>query len=117
MKRGTLLVFASIVFVLVLAGLVMAKDNDTAVTQSAKNMTYGQCVVEGVRLKNTCYDTAKQVRADCTANATGIAERTTCRVDYNKDMRTCKMDLRAAKKSCIQKAKPQLWERLRYSLI
>jgi hypothetical protein len=126
MKKGlTLLVLASVVFVLVLAGLALAvKDNATGkaageneTATGAKNMTYGQCVVAGVQIRNTCYETTKQARTDCIANASNdSAKAKQCKADYKRDTNQCKTDFKIAKKDCIQKTKPKFWERLRYAL-
>lgn len=92
-----------------------ASDNETA--QTAKNMTYGQCVVAGVSIKNTCYDTSKQTQDSCRTNAgDDSAKVKQCKTDYKKNMKQCKTDFKAAKKDCIQKTKPGLWERMRYGL-
>jgi hypothetical protein len=81
-------------------------------------MTYGQCVVAGVELKNTCYDTIKQAKENCTINAGNASDKTAkkqCKADYNKSMKQCKADFKSAKKDCVQKTKPKLWEKIRYS--
>jgi len=125
MKIGIILVVC-LVFAFLLAGMALAaKDNETGKAvgkpadneTSAKNMTYGQCVVAGVQIKNACYDTTKQAQADCITNATSDTGKVKqCKADYKKDMKTCKADFKAAKKECIQKTKPGLWQRLRYSM-
>ena len=125
MKRGlTLLVFAGLVFVLILAGASLAaKDNaskgnaDKTASEAAKNMTYGQCVVAGVQVKNACYEATKQARENCITNASeDSAKIKQCKADYKKDTKQCKTDFKAAKKDCVQKTKPKLWERIRYLL-
>lgn len=124
MKRGlTLLVFAGMVCVLLLGFALAVSDNaavkadDNKTMTEAKNMTYGQCVVAGVQIKNACYDAVKQVRADCIVNATDDSAKTAqCKTDYKKEMKQCKADFKATKKECIQTTKPGMWARLRYSM-
>ena len=123
MKIGTILVVC-FVFAFLLAGMALAvKDNDSGNASGkaddnetiAKNMTYGQCVVAGVAIKNACYDTIKLAQTGCTANATNDSAKTkTCKASYKKDLKTCKTDFKAVKTECIRTTKPGLWQRLRY---
>ncbi len=122
-KEIGLFLIAGFVLVLFLAGLSLAaQENDAVVTGAEddgtpKNMTYGQCVVAGVQIKNACYETTSQARESCITNAADdSASVKQCKADYKKDKKQCKTDFKAAKKVCIQKTKPGLWERMRYSL-
>lgn len=118
MKKTIMLAVLLAAFVMTLSLAVAAKDdagNETA--ETAKNMTYGQCVVAGVAIKNTCYDTSKQTLDTCRTDAADdSAKIKQCKADYKKNKNQCKADFKAAKKTCIQQTKPKLWERIRYSL-
>lgn len=129
-KELTLLVFAGMVCVFLLAGVIAANDNaaemkdgkavvkadDNSTMTGAKNGTYGQCVVAGVQIKNACYDAVKQARADCISATNDSAATKQCKADYKKDTKQCKTDFKAAKKECIRTTKPGMWARLRYSM-
>ena len=122
-KEISLFLIAGFVLVLFLAGLSLAVQDNGAVVTGAeedgtpKNMTYGQCVVEGVQIKNACYETTSQTRESCITNAADDSVMTKqCKADYKQEKKKCKTDFKAAKKVCIQKTKPGLWERMRYSL-
>ncbi len=129
MKKGhILMIFAVMAAVLLTAGLVFAanedvkgnengvEENDTEVDEPERNITYGQCVVEGVQIRNECYNSTKQVRAGCGLDAK--SDRTAagqCSSNYKIAMKQCKSEFKTAKRECIQTTKPGLWERIRYS--
>jgi len=116
-----ILIVAGLFAIVVFAGLVAAQGNSNNSNNSrnggVSNMTYGQCVVAGVEIKNTCYETALNARESCVAeagNSTSVVNQ--CRTDYKQDKKQCKTDFKAAKRECIRITKPGMWERMRYSL-
>lgn len=81
-----------------------------------KNMTFGQCVTEAAKIKNTCFGNALTNRENCANNSDNPAKTKQCRNDYKKEKKQCKAEFKSAKKTCIQKTKPKLWEKIRYGL-
>lgn len=102
------------------AGMVIAQNNENNNSNAGRgseiNMTYGQCVVEAVGIKNICYDTVKGIRGECiTTVGNDTAQTKKCKNDYKTDMKKCKADFKTSKKECIMKTKPGIWARIRYS--
>ena len=118
-KRG--LYFFAFAFALIFAGLVLAQsanannNSQRNSNETGKNMTYGQCVVSAVGIKNSCYEGVKETRETCINATNESSVMSQCKKDYKKDMKQCKMDFKASKRECIQKTKPKIWERMRHS--
>ena len=118
--------FIFIALFIVLAGIMFvsaakpADDNATSEdTQGAevKNMTYGSCVSEATKVRNTCYSGVKAFRKTClddaknqTDSAVAKTIAKTCKTTYKKDMKTCKTDFKAAKKQECAKIKHNFLE-------
>lgn len=66
---------------------------------NTKNMTYGQCVIEGVKLKQNCYLFVKNQSKE----------------DYKTSKAQCKKDFKLFKQDC-KKIKHNFLETLRYGL-
>lgn len=123
MKKSGIILLSVLFFMAVgVVGIAMAQGNSNNSNRSnnqgnsVSNMTYGQCVVSAVGLKNSCYEISKQARIDCIGVALNdsVQERK-CLTDYKAEKKQCKMDFKVAKRECVQKTKPSMFARMRYS--
>ena len=120
MNKTMIMLSFGILLVLSLSFALAEKPADVGIVKNAdgngtaKNMTFGQCVTEAVKIKNACFEAAQTKRQSC-MNETN-ADNAKCRNDYKKEKKQCKADFKSAKKACIQTTKPRLWERMRYSM-
>lgn len=80
--------------------------------------TYGSCVSENAKEKNTCYASAKDKQKNCTSASTNASlsknVKKQCKTDYNNEIRDCKKVFKDAKKEC-GKIKHSAMEALRHS--
>jgi hypothetical protein len=83
-------------------------------TTGVKNMTYGQCVSEAAKVKNTCYSGIKTIYQQCKDNAKNQTDSKTaskqCNADYKKSMAQCKSDFKGTKKQECAKIKHNFLE-------
>lgn len=122
--KSEIIALTFVFFILILSTLIIsAKDNVSEMetnndnSTQAKNMTYGQCVVEAVQIKNLCYESVKQTKQDCINNSVKNSTKIKkCKTDIKKSTKQCKTEFKTAKKECVQKTKPRFFERMRYSL-
>ncbi|MFA6461664.1 MAG: hypothetical protein WCV90_05310 [Candidatus Woesearchaeota archaeon] len=112
-------VLLGVFLMLVLSGIVYAaSDKATEVkattaaapelaSEAPKNMTYGQCVSELAKVKNTCYEATSVTQKTCQDQAS--ADATTkkdvskqCKQTYKKDKAGCKSVFKDGKKECAK---------------
>jgi len=99
------------------------EDSENNETSKQKNMTFGLCVSEAAKIRQTCYAETKNASLECakTAKANtdkqqGKEQGKQCSSTYKAEKKDCKNSFKAAKKTCIQIYKPGFWQRMRYSL-
>ncbi len=101
--------------VLVFSGIVYAasdkaeevKATTTAApeltSETPKNMTYGTCVSELTKAKNSCYDGSKNTLSQCKTDAVDDAKKVKdCKATYKKDKKQCKTEFKTSKVGCKQ---------------
>ena len=107
MKKITQILIIGLL-VLAIAGIVSAanenKTVDSKKNETAKNMTYGQCVSEGASIKNTCYSDVKAVKDSCmnvAKNQTDVKTASqACNNNYKQEKKQCKAEFKKAKNEC-----------------
>jgi len=109
---------AIILGMLVAASFAFADENET--TTTGPRTTYGTCVSEAAKLKNTCFENSRTTSGSCKATAEGQASKKAmqkeCRTAYNAGKKTCKTDFKNAKMECAKTYKPNFFEKMRYSM-
>lgn len=124
------ILFALIAFAIVLsfAFLVSAVKNESednisseisdatlpAEIEPPKNWTFGQCVKEGVRMRQDCYKNCSDRQKTCAGAGTGKEAKKQCKANYKSEKGLCKTTFKAAKLEC-KKIKHNFFETLRYS--
>lgn len=92
---------------LLLAVAVIAADESAEKIRASKddtnqtNQTFGQCVSEAAKARNTCYDTAKSDKETCLSTVVddkNAAKK--CNADYKQEKKSCKAEFKAAKDDC-----------------
>lgn len=95
-------------------------DNITAKGFGALNMTYGSCVSEAAKIRNVCYEAAKEQAKSCAAAANGSDGRkdkammSQCKSTSKDGSNQCKKAFKATKKDECGKIKASFMEKLRY---
>jgi hypothetical protein len=79
------------------SGTNASSQSDT----NQKNMTYGLCVAEFTKVKNSCFETAKNALKTCRTDADS-AKKKQCNSDYKKSTEQCKKDFKESKKTCTK---------------
>lgn len=95
------------IFVLLTAFAMAANDDQTAANQkmiagtNQTNQTFGQCVSESAKARNTCYESAKTDKETClstVADDKNAAKK--CNADYKQGKKSCKAEFKVAKDDC-----------------
>jgi hypothetical protein len=86
--------------------------------ESARNLTYGQCVTIGVEAKNNCYESVKSIKSSCDVSARNSTELKsalkTCNSAYKNSKAECKKSFKSVKNEC-KKVKHNFFETARYA--
>lgn len=113
-----LVLFFSLAFVIADRGGIphnrTTNDSITSVNQSNK-INYGLCVANQTKIKNSCFETAKNVFKNCETNIRQQVKNETltnkteiknlkknCRLVFKNSLTTCKVDFKLAKENCRQ---------------
>jgi hypothetical protein len=108
MKKKYMTTLICVFFIALMALVAYAKQEETgaqptiasAIKNSEKNMTFGNCVSEAAGIKNTCYAAVKDAYTSCKNTPADKPVLKECKATYKKDMKQCKTDFKAGKKEC-----------------
>jgi len=126
--KKTLLMLVLVFAVIGMLSFAMAQqpeDNDTdgkankSANETAKNMTYGQCVMAAAKVKNTCYADVKNASEACKADAENATDSKNASKDcintYKQDKKQCKADFKSTKRTECGKIKHNIFQTIGYA--
>lgn len=111
-------IFAGIMLILAIVSVIAAQESEnesdvspvpsTVLAPGSNgsglvNMTYGRCVSDLTKTKNTCYGQMKQNSQLCKQKAEGQKQGVkTCNTNYSKDSKQCKQQFKDSKLFCSE---------------
>ena len=99
---------------------LIQNNSNASSEKTIKNMTFGQCVADAVKIKQECFEQQQQTYKTClNASKTGKDKQAakTCLSDGKQAKNSCKTSFKDAKKICIQQTKPNFWQRMRFAFV